>query len=423
MKRAPVQISKLCEITSSKRIFAKDYLDQGVPFFRGKEVTEKYKGALSVSTELFISEEKYQEIKQKHGVPITGDMLLTSVGTLGSTYIVRPSDRFYFKDGNLTWFRKFNGLNSTYLKYWLESPEGMGELKRSVIGSSQSAYTIANLKQMTISLPSEDEQQAIVERLQSYDNLIDNNKRRIAILEEMAQSLYREWFVKFRFPGHDQCQMVESPLGLIPEGWEVTTIEDIAEVKGGKRLPKGKAVLDAETPYRYLRVKDFTDKGIDLSDIKFIDTESHIATEKYVISSEDVYISIAGTIGRVGLVPKKLTGAHLTENAAKICRFEAQEYQLYTCLMLQSEIIQKSIQSKVSGAAQPKLALYKIKEIPFLAPDNETLKCFENAVRPCFALIENLNNKNQNLKKQRDFLLPKLISGQIDLSQTEQSSA
>ena len=91
------RMEELCEITSSKRIFAADYVSEGVPFYRGKEITEKYKGNLDVSTELFISEEKFTEIERKFGAPRQGDLLLTSVGTLGSPYVVKPGERFYFR--------------------------------------------------------------------------------------------------------------------------------------------------------------------------------------------------------------------------------------------------------------------------------------------------------------------------------------
>ena len=120
------RMDELCEITSSKRIYAADYVSQGVPFYRGREITEKYKGDLNVSTELFITEEKFREIEHKFGVPKEGDLLLTSVGTLGSAYVVKPGDRFYFKDGNLTWFRHFNGLDSRFLYYWIGSPQYSG---------------------------------------------------------------------------------------------------------------------------------------------------------------------------------------------------------------------------------------------------------------------------------------------------------
>jgi type I restriction enzyme S subunit len=100
-------LGEVCEIISAKRIFAKEYQAVGIPFFRGKEVTEKYKGN-DISTELFISEEKYNEIKKKYGAPVAEDILLTSVGTLGNPYFVEKNYKFYFKDGNLTWFRNFN---------------------------------------------------------------------------------------------------------------------------------------------------------------------------------------------------------------------------------------------------------------------------------------------------------------------------
>jgi type I restriction enzyme S subunit len=144
---------ELCEITSSKRIFASDYQSEGVPFYRGKEITEKYRGNLEVSTELFISRSKFEEIKSKFGVPKSGDLLLTSVGTLGSPYIVKAGEEFYFKDGNLTWFRNFKGLDSRFLYYWLVSPQGKAELQKCTIGSSQSAFTIVLLKEMRIDLP------------------------------------------------------------------------------------------------------------------------------------------------------------------------------------------------------------------------------------------------------------------------------
>ena len=94
IQRSKRRVSELCEITSSKRIFAADYQAEGVPFFRGKEITEKYKGDIEVSTELFIARSKFEEIKVKYGAPMPGDLLLTSVGTLGSTYVVRRGDEF-----------------------------------------------------------------------------------------------------------------------------------------------------------------------------------------------------------------------------------------------------------------------------------------------------------------------------------------
>lgn len=139
-------IGKHCEITSSKRIFFSDYTDHGIPFFRSKEIIEMVQHK-DISESLFISQEKYDEIACKFGVPSAGDLLLTSVGTIGIPYIIKESDHFYFKDGNLTWFRNFDtGLLSAFLYYWFLSDEGIGVLNNSTIGSSQKALTISNIK-------------------------------------------------------------------------------------------------------------------------------------------------------------------------------------------------------------------------------------------------------------------------------------
>ena len=121
----PAQLNKLCEVTSSKRIYANELCATGVPFYRSKEIIEKLNGQETHSNPLFISEKRYQEILRLTGAPIEQDLLLTSRGTLGIPYIVTKSDRFHFADGNLTWFRHFKGLDSSYLKSsWYLQREG-----------------------------------------------------------------------------------------------------------------------------------------------------------------------------------------------------------------------------------------------------------------------------------------------------------
>ncbi len=102
-----IKLGEIAEVTSSKRVFAADYVPSGVPFYRSREIIEKNKGN-PISTELFISSEKFQSIKEKFGVPSTDDLLITSVGTLGIPYLVKSDEVFYFKDGNLIWLRNFN---------------------------------------------------------------------------------------------------------------------------------------------------------------------------------------------------------------------------------------------------------------------------------------------------------------------------
>jgi type I restriction enzyme S subunit len=379
------KVGDVCEITSSKRIFANEYIESGIPFYRGKEITEKYKGNLNISTELFISEEKYEEIKAKHGVPETGDMLLTSVGTLGSTYIVRSTDKFYFKDGNLTWFRRFNGLNSLYLKYWLDSPDGKAEIKKSTIGSSQSALTIANLKSMQIALPSIENQEKIAQTLFNYDSLIENNNRRIATLEEMAQSLHREWFVKFRFPGHENTKLIDSLLGKIPEGWEVKTLKDILELAYGKALKKDDRNGGDVAVYGSGGICGYHNKAL--------------------VEGPRIIVGRKGNVGSVFWSESDVWPI----DTVFYVKSDVSYYFLYYNLLGQT--------FHNSDAAVPGLNRESAYSNKIVIPSRDILSEFDELIKPIFKFLKVLIQKVENLKSQRDLLLPKLISGSLKLDQ------
>jgi type I restriction enzyme S subunit len=142
-------------------------------------------------------------------------------------------------------------------------------------------------------------------------------------------------------------------------------IGDIAKAQGGKRLPKGASLQDEPTQHAYLRVTDFGESGIDRSAIKFIDESTHHQIRRYTISSTDVYVSIAGTIGRVGMVPEDLAGANLTENAAKVTNISDAVDGRYLMYFLRGSTGQAAMANQASGTSQPKLALYRIEDIRF----------------------------------------------------------
>ena len=176
MKFKSVCLGDICDITSSKRIFAKDYVSNGIPFYRGKEIIEKH-NLQKVSQPLFISVKKFNEIKEKYGTPEIGDVLLTSVGTLGVPWLVDEKD-FYFKDGNLTWFHAHkNDLLPRYLYLWLISTDAQNQINSSYIGSTQKALTIESLKKLSINLPSVTDQQAICNIIYPLCNEIKINSQ------------------------------------------------------------------------------------------------------------------------------------------------------------------------------------------------------------------------------------------------------
>ena len=374
------RMDELCEITSSKRIFAADYVSEGVPFYRGREITEKYKGNLDVSTELFITEEKFSEIERKFGAPKSGDLLLTSVGTLGSVYVVKPSDRFYFKDGNLTWFRNFQELDSRFLYYWLGSPQGKAELQKATIGSSQSAFTIVLLKGMEMELPPLPVQRRIAGILSAYDELMENSQRRIRLLEAMARALYREWFVHFRFPGHEKLPRVASPLGDIPQGWEVKKLGDVLELNYGKALKQEDRSGGA--------VPVFGSSGI---------VGQH---DTALVKGPGI---IVGRKGNVGSVFWCVEDFYVIDTAYFVTSSLPLRFLFY---------VLPTLNFLNSDAAVPGLSRNQAYTLEILVPPAALLKKFCALADTFERQASTLQRQIQNLRRTRDLLLPRLLSGQ-----------
>lgn len=170
------KLSELCEITSSKRIYEHEYVKEWIQFFRWKEIILKSKWK-PIKDPFYISLERYNEIKDKFGVPQKWDLLLTSVGTLGIPYIIQEWEVFYFKDGNLTRFRKFeDNVFNRYLVYWFYSANCRKQINATLIGSAQKALTIVNLNKFQLPLPPLSEQQSIVSHLDELHQIITHLK-------------------------------------------------------------------------------------------------------------------------------------------------------------------------------------------------------------------------------------------------------
>lgn len=178
------RLGDLADISSSKRIFANEYTETGVPFYRGKEVTEKSKGN-EISVELFISEDRYNEIKRIYGVPVVGDILVTAVGTIGNIWVVDSEEPFYFKDGNVLWMKIKNNSHPVYFKYLLSVliDEYKGQMAN---GCAYSALTIVNLKEMPTAIVPLTLQQDFASKIES----IEKQKELIAQSIKETETLF-----------------------------------------------------------------------------------------------------------------------------------------------------------------------------------------------------------------------------------------
>ena len=405
MEWKEVTLGDLCEISSSKRIFAKEYQPDGVPFYRGKEIIAKQKGN-PISNELFISRNRYEEIKARYGVPQQRELLLTSVGTLGVPYVIKEED-FYFKDGNLTWFRHFNGLDVEYLYYWFLSPYGKNEINTKAIGSTQKALTIDSLSKFDIKIPANlDDQRRIASILSSLDRKIELNNKINADLEEMAQAIFKNWFVDFE-PFKDG-KFVDSELGMIPEGWKVGTLGDFCKCLLGGTPSRSKEeywngdvnwINSGEiNKFRILEASEkITELGLSKSATKLLPKKTTV-------------LAITGaTLGQVSLLE-----IDTCANQSVIGVLENAEVPYEYIYPFIKDRIEMLIQHQ-TGGAQQHINKDNVESLIFLLPAKNVLENYISLVGPMYKRIESQCFENLYLSTLRDTLLPRLMSGELEV--------
>ena len=187
---AALPFRELCSLASSKRVFADDYVATGVPFYRGKEITQRRNGE-PISDPLFISNEHYELLKKSYGVPACGDILITAVGTIGNSYLVENTG-FYFKDGNIIWLKDFRKSGINYYIYdYMQTSLFKRELDGICIGSTQTALTIASLSNLKLKVPPELALKAYVNKSRKIRSVIQSNNAEIMRLTLVADVILR----------------------------------------------------------------------------------------------------------------------------------------------------------------------------------------------------------------------------------------
>lgn len=199
-------------------------------------------------------------------------------------------------------------------------------------------------------------------------------------------------------------------VGVIPEDWEVKELSSISEIKSGKRLPKGSLVTSSKTPYPYIRVIDMNMGYLNLSNIMYVPENVQPMISKYIISKNDIYISVAGTLGLVGKIPEELDGANLTENANRITEIQCnRDYLMY---YMMSPLIQNVIEAERTIGAQPKLALQRIRDFYIVLPgDNREQTAIAAALSDADSLISALTKKIEKKKAIKQGLMQQLLTG------------
>lgn len=396
-----LKLGDVCNISSSKRIFAKEYTKAGIPFYRGKEIIEKSLGN-NVSTELFISQKRYEEIKSKFDVPQKGDILLTSVGTLGVPWLVNEDD-FYFKDGNLTWLRTTNKLLNTFLYLWLNSSEAKHQIDTMCIGSTQKALTIDTLKKFEISVPSIQIQEKICSILYPIMDKIELNNAINNNLEQQAFAIFKSWFVDFEL-----CN------GIMPSDWNYGTIEDLAsEIVCGKTpSTKKKEYYGDDIPF--ITIPDMHNSVYTVKTERSLSLLGADSQSQKTLPKNSVCVSCIGTAGLVTLVS---TPSQTNQQINSIIPKEnVSPYFVYLLMKTKSDEINKYGQS---GSTIVNLNKTQFSKLECIIPSTKFLIKFNDLLEPIFNKILVNMRENITLADLRDTLLSKLMSGEIDVSNIE----
>jgi type I restriction enzyme, S subunit len=384
------------------------FVEEGIPLIRGNNLTLGVKKFIDEGF-VYITEEKAHELRNCEAKP--GDIIFTAAGTLGQVGLIPQNSNYpkYIISNKQLRLRCDTDIAiPEYLYYWFSSSKIRQYIINQNTGASVPLITLGILRNVPVNLPPLPTQRKIAAILSAYDDLIENNARRIAILEEMAQALYREWFVHFRFPGHEKKRLVESELGLIPEGWEVVKIRDISSLINRGISPK----YDNASESLVINQRCIRHGRINLDGARRHLTR--VSNEK-LVTFGDVLVNSTGigTLGRVAQIYREIPNCTVDSHVT-IVRPRDSAIIDYFGFYLQS--LQLHFDSLgVGSTGQTELSRESIASSNFLLPSKNVQEAFTTLVSPMRRNVIQMLVKNANLRKTRDLLLPKLISGEVDV--------
>jgi type I restriction enzyme S subunit len=308
-----------------------------------------------------------------------------------------------------------------YYYYYFSSPVGRARITPIITGAAQKGIRGTELAKVRVHSPPLSTQRRIAGILSAYDDLIENNTKRIKILEEMARALYREWFVHFRFPGHEKVKLIDSPLGQIPEGWEAVPVSSIAETHRGRSYRKVNLLEEGGHPF--LNLKNVArDGGFRRDGTKRYEgpfKEHQTARPGHIIVAVTDMTQERRIVARAARVPE--LGAEFAVCSMDLVRVAPNdgidpEY-LYSFLRYSG--FPDNVKNHAHGTNVLHLNPDRIRDFESCHPGAELQAAYGRTVGPMRRLADVLGQKNDRLRETRDLLLPRLISGAIDVEALE----
>ena len=308
-------------------------------------------------------------------------------GTLGSVHF---SEEAYWPHDTTLWSRDLKGNVPRFVYYFLHTID----FKRFDVGNANPTLNRNHIHPLPIRIPPPDVQEAIASILSAYDDLIENNRRRIALLEEAARQLYREWFVRLRFPGHEHTRIIDG----VPEGWERKRLDEMAETIMGQSPSSKLYNQDGEGLPFHQGVADFGDR--------FVTHRVYTTAENRIAEPGDILCSVRAPVGRLNLTTDKIViGRGLAAVRSR------QNHQLFLFYQLNVHFFKEDLIG--AGAIFASVSKKELFAQELLTPTDQLIVLFEETSRPIDDQLRILTLENERLRAARDLLLPRLMSGEI----------
>ena len=399
MKKVAYKLEELCDIKSGKRLPANCDFSPVVtdfPYIRARDIKG---GKISVDDLVYIEQDVQAKISKY--IIETGDIAITIVGaSVGDIGFADEVVHGYNLTENAVRLTQFNDkVYNKYLFYTLFQRQYRAYMQLIAGAAAQPKLGIYKIRNIRVELPDRDIQVKISSILSTYDDLIENNNKRIKILEKMAENLYKEWFVRFRFPGHENVKMKEGS----PCGWVLSSSQTSMH-----RPETWHFGMFAELN-RFVRGKNITSAEMNNGDIPVISAgiEQSGYHDQCNVRGSSITISSSGA--NAGYL--KYHQSDIWAADCSYCQDKKKLWFLYNAL----NFLQPVIRNLQIGAAQPHVYPKHINKINTIIPDDKIINAYCTQVGPIYQQIFSLREKNKNLTKQRDLLLPRLMSGKLEV--------
>ena len=294
-------------------------------------------------------------------------------------------------------------VNPRYIGYYLRTPKFRGQFMAFSTMTTRASLANNDLLNMEVELPPMETQIRIASILSRYDSLIENYQKQIKLLEEAAQRLYKEWFVDLHFPGHENTKIVDG----VPEGWEKKSVKTIVELQSGYAFKSSDFASDGI--YKIVTIKNVKDGAFDGENVSKIASIPEKMPKHCILEDGDILLSLTGNVGRVCIVVGK--NYLLNQRVAKLKSI----FKAYTYCLFRSRNMFIDVNNLANGAAQQNVSPIKIGEMKILIPENKLLNEFEKESSNYISGVIAFQSQIRLLTEARDRLLPKLMSGEIEI--------